>query len=179
VTEIADEGIETDCFFHFDKSAFDCASRSDPITESGLEYRFVQYKRKPPQPLLPAAGAGGGGGGTTTATVLDRGARQQQAKDGEEHEEMQYLNLIRKILDTGVTRGDRTGTGTISIFGAQMRFNLRDGVMPLLTTKRTFWRGLAEELVWFVSGSTNANELAVRVGAQGGWRLESRLWCRW
>jgi len=77
------------------------------------------------------------------------------------HEEVQYLQLIRKILATGVTRGDRTGTGTISIFGAQMRFNLRNGTLPLLTTKRTFWRGLAEELIWFVSGSTNANELVV------------------
>ena len=80
-----------------------------------------------------------------------------------EHDEVQYLELVRKILATGVTRNDRTGTGTISVFGAQMRFDLRNGTMPLLTTKRTFWRGLAEELLWFVSGSTNANELAVRL----------------
>ena len=79
------------------------------------------------------------------------------------HDEVQYLDLVRKILATGVTRNDRTGTGTISVFGAQMRFDLRNGTMPLLTTKRTFWRGLAEELLWFVSGSTNANELAVRL----------------
>jgi dihydrofolate reductase/thymidylate synthase len=66
-------------------------------------------------------------------------------------EEMQYLQLCRDILDTGVVRGDRTGTGTRSKFGVHMRFNLRNGVLPLLTTKRTFWRGVAEELLWFIS----------------------------
>ena len=74
-------------------------------------------------------------------------------------EEVQYLSLIRKILKNGIVRGDRTGTGTKSLFGAQMRFDLRDGTLPLLTTKKTFWRGVAEELLWFISGSTNANLL--------------------
>lgn len=74
-------------------------------------------------------------------------------------EEEQYLNLIRNILKDGSVRGDRTGTGTKSIFGAQMRFNLRNNQLPLLTTKKTFWRGVAEELLWFISGSTNANLL--------------------
>jgi dihydrofolate reductase/thymidylate synthase len=74
-------------------------------------------------------------------------------------EEEQYLNLIRHILDHGSVRGDRTGTGTKSVFGAQMRFDLRNNRLPLLTTKKTFWRGVAEELLWFISGSTNANLL--------------------
>jgi len=77
-------------------------------------------------------------------------------------EEMQYLHLCREILNHGTQRGDRTGTGTLSKFGAQMRFSLRNGVLPLLTTKRTFWRGVAEELLWFISGKTNANELAAK-----------------
>ncbi|EDV29515.1 uncharacterized protein TRIADDRAFT_18453 [Trichoplax adhaerens] len=76
-----------------------------------------------------------------------------------EHEEYQYLRLIQRIMNEGNFKGDRTGTGTKSIFGAQMRFSLRDNQMPLLTTKRTFWRGIAEELLWFVKGSTNANQL--------------------
>ncbi|XP_046635299.1 thymidylate synthase-like isoform X3 [Daphnia pulicaria] len=76
-----------------------------------------------------------------------------------EHEEHQYLNLIKNLLQNGNVKGDRTGTGTRSIFGAQMRFSLRSGRFPLLTTKRVFWRGLMEELLWFVRGSTNANEL--------------------
>lgn len=66
------------------------------------------------------------------------------------------------MIENGVQRGDRTGTGTLSKFGVQMRFSLKDDVMPLLTTKRTFWRGVAEELLWFVKGSTNANELAAK-----------------
>lgn len=75
-------------------------------------------------------------------------------------EEMQYLNACRDILSNGVIRGDRTGTGTISKFGLQMRFSLRNDVFPLLTTKRVFWRGVAEELLWFVAGCTDANQLA-------------------
>jgi len=59
----------------------------------------------------------------------------------------------------GNDKGDRTGTGTRSLFGAQMRFSLRDGTFPLLTTKKTFYRGIAEELFWFIRGSTNAKEL--------------------
>ena len=75
-------------------------------------------------------------------------------------EERQYLDLIRTILDTGCTKGDRTGTGTISLFGAQMRFSLRDGTLPLLTTKRVFYRGVLEELLWFLRADTDADHLA-------------------
>jgi len=76
-----------------------------------------------------------------------------------EHEEEQYLGLIRKIIQCGNRKGDRTGTGTLSLFGAQMRFSLRNGSFPLLTTKKVFYRGIAEELFWFIRGSTSAHEL--------------------
>ena len=72
---------------------------------------------------------------------------------------MQYLDAIRDILASGVVRGDRTGVGTISKFGHTSRWSLRGGVFPLLTTKRVFWRGVAEELLWFISGATNAKLL--------------------
>lgn len=75
------------------------------------------------------------------------------------HEEHQYLDHIKHILQKGVKRSDRTGVGTYSIFGAQMRYSLRDNIFPLLTTKRVFWRGVVEELLWFIRGSTNAHEL--------------------
>jgi len=75
------------------------------------------------------------------------------------HDEYQYLDLVSKIMAEGNDKGDRTGTGTRSLFGAQMRFSLRDGTFPLLTTKKTFYRGIAEELFWFIRGSTNAKEL--------------------
>lgn len=69
------------------------------------------------------------------------------------------LPFCRDIIATGVPRSDRTGVGTISKFGLQMRFSLRDDVLPLLTTKRVFWRGVAEELLWFISGDTSAKTL--------------------
>lgn len=75
------------------------------------------------------------------------------------HEEYQYLNIIRDVITTGDDRGDRTGVGTFSKFGVQTRWSLRDNTFPLLTTKRVFWRGVAEELLWFIKGSTNTNEL--------------------
>lgn len=77
----------------------------------------------------------------------------------ENKEEQQYLELCQKIIDTGNKKGDRTGTGTRSIFGAQMRFSLENNTFPLLTTKKTFLRGISEELLWFIRGSTNAKEL--------------------
>ena len=80
------------------------------------------------------------------------------AAAGVRHEELQYLDLIREIIEEGNVKGDRTGTGTISKFGKQMRFDLRRN-FPLLTTKRVFWRGVAEELLWFVGGRTSAKEL--------------------
>lgn len=80
----------------------------------------------------------------------------------EEHEELQYLRLVRHIIERGALRSDRTGTGTLSVFGAQMRFSLRDNRFPLLTTKRVFWRGVVEELLWFVRGCTNSNLLSAK-----------------
>lgn len=77
------------------------------------------------------------------------------------HDELQYLNLIRSVLDTGDIRPDRTGTGTISIFAPpNLRFSLADNTLPLLTTKRTFLRGIVEELLWFVRGSTDSKLLS-------------------
>ena len=114
---------------------------------------------------------------------------------GEEHEEQQYLRLVRDIITTGERRSDRTGTGTLSLFApAPFRFSLSNPTLPnptshsanptshsanpsshsanpsshsgrgeyafpLLTTKRVFWRGVAEELLWFVRGDTNATHL--------------------
>lgn len=70
----------------------------------------------------------------------------------------QYLDLAKRILEEGTFKDDRTNTGTKSVFGHQMRFNLEDG-FPLLTTKKTFLKGIIHELLWFINGDTNIKYL--------------------
>ena len=70
----------------------------------------------------------------------------------------QYLDLMRRVLDDGVRKDDRTGTGTLSVFGHQMRFDLEDG-FPLVTTKKVHVRSVVGELLWFIRGDSNVRWL--------------------
>ena len=74
------------------------------------------------------------------------------------HQEEVYLNALRDILETGDRRPDRTGVGTISKFGLQLRFNLQDG-FPAITTKKLAWKSVVSELLWFIEGSGDDNRL--------------------
>ncbi len=81
----------------------------------------------------------------------------------------QYLDLMQHVLDNGAKKEDRTGTGTLSVFGYQMRFDLSEG-FPLLTTKKVFLRGIIHELLWFLAGDTNIKYLVDnRVGIWNEW----------
>jgi thymidylate synthase len=86
------------------------------------------------------------------------------------HYEQQYLDLMRHIWAHGHERVDRTGVGTRSILGATMRFSLADDAIPLLTTKRVFWKVATREMLWFLSGETNIRPLV----AQG-----VHIWTDW
>ena len=78
------------------------------------------------------------------------------------HPEQQYLNLMRRIWSEGSERADRTGVGTRSIFGAQLRFDLADNSMPLITTKRVYWKTATREMLWFLTGDTNIRPLVLQ-----------------
>lgn len=132
--------IECDTFFApLNPNHFDLTQVGDVQFDkkSNIPFQFNTYTRKE-TPLLP------------TALTEEKTMR---------HEEYQYLDIIRNIIANGNNKGDRTGTGTRSLFGQQMRFNLRES-FPLLTTKRVFWRGVVEELLWLVKGCTSSKDLS-------------------
>lgn len=88
------------------------------------------------------------------------------------HPEEQYLDLMATILERGDRRIDRTGVGTLSVFGAMARFDLRDGTVPILTTKRVYWKLAVKEMLWFLTGSTRLRPLLEqKVGIWTDWPL--------
>ncbi|MEN5144706.1 thymidylate synthase [Brevundimonas diminuta] len=103
------------------------------------------------------------------AAVVPADLEARTAAAPADHPEWQYLNLLRDILDNGVRRDDRTGTGTLGVFGRQMRFDLSKG-FPLLTTKKLHTRSIFIELLWFLRGETNI-----------AWLKENgvRIWDEW
>lgn len=77
-------------------------------------------------------------------------------------EELQYLGLVRNVIYEGDERVDRTGVGTKALFAQSLTFDLHDHTIPLLTTKKMYWKGVVEELLWFLKGSTDSTKLSER-----------------
>jgi len=147
VTEVLEDVPDVDTFIPvINASVFTLARRSRVKTEGGVRFRFAEYRRVqeddpdadlmilPTPSLLPSPPG-------LPATTCSSSSSQPHTTTECNHDEQAYLDIVRDILDSGVRRGDRTGTGTLSKFGVQIRFDLRDGVMPPLTTKKVFWRG--------------------------------------
>jgi len=86
------------------------------------------------------------------------------------HPEYQYLDLMEHVLERGDERVDRTGVGTRSLFGSMLRFNLSQGTVPILTTKRVYWKTAVKEMLWFLTGGTNIQPLL---------RENVRIWSDW
>ncbi len=86
------------------------------------------------------------------------------------HPERQYLDLLSRVLDHGDRRVDRTGVGTLSVFGAMARFDLSSGEAPILTTKRVYWKTAIKEMLWFLTGGTNIRPLLEQ---------NVRIWSDW
>jgi thymidylate synthase len=78
------------------------------------------------------------------------------------NDEQQYLNLLKNVLENGSNKSDRTGIGTKSIFGTQLRFSLENNILPVLTTKKVFTRGVIEELLFFIRGETDTKLLEAK-----------------
>ena len=141
VTRVLRE-FECDAFVPpVDDVAFALVAMRPRQSDAGVEFQIMSYRSRVLHGLA--------------RSVRPSGAGAAPAR----HEEHQYLDAIRDIIATGVVRDDRTGTGTISKFGLSARWSLRGDAFPLLTTKRVFWRGVAEELLWFVAGCTDAKVL--------------------
>lgn len=159
--------FKCDTFFpEMDEAVFRCTGHPELAPEGrqeeeGISYEFLLFEKN----HNPAEGSRSASPVSAASEAPEEAATPAVARPvpaaphGLRHEEYQYLDMVRYVLENGDDRGDRTGTGTLSTFGTTMRFSLRDDTIPLLTTKRVFWRGVAEELLWFVSGDTSAKTL--------------------
>eukprot|EP00808_Paulinella_micropora_P024475 g15460.t1 len=147
---------ECDTFLSpIDMSRFRVVQNGDVLTEKGVPYQMITLEAT-------------NGEAKKTEIVTPQKKNKSIAVPagtplsfGSAHEEQQYLDLIKSVIEKGNKRGDRTGVGTLSRFGAQFRFSLGDQ-FPLLTTKRVFFRGVAEELLWMIRGCTDAKELSTK-----------------
>ncbi|EEF49441.1 bifunctional dihydrofolate reductase-thymidylate synthase 1 [Ricinus communis] len=160
ITEI-ETSFDCDTFIPaIDSSIFHPWYLSFPMVENNIRYSFATYVR-----VRSSAVESNGHDSGLSSESSSENSKFDVKKFSflpkmvfDRHEEFLYLRLVQEIISDGILKDDRTGTGTLSKFGCQVRFNLRK-TFPLLTTKKVFWRGVVEELLWFISGSTNAKVL--------------------
>ncbi|KAF6143612.1 hypothetical protein GIB67_012411 [Kingdonia uniflora] len=160
ITEIETD-IECDTFMpQIETSIFQPWYSSIPSVENDIKFSFATYVRVRNSAVEPVTS----NNALRSDNILDSSKFEVESFNSlpkmifAKHEEYLYMQLVQEIISNGTQKDDRTGTGTLSKFGCQMRFNLRKS-FPLLTTKKVFWRGVVEELLWFISGSTNAKVL--------------------
>lgn len=131
-----EEDYECDTFFpvdgHFAAYRLEDASKRDFCEIENCAYRFLTYKN------------------TFFGTI-------EYA-----HDEYEYLRMLESIIRYGSKRDDRTGTGTIAVFAKQLRFDISDGIVPLITTKYVGWKSVLRELLWFLKGKTDSKELEAK-----------------
>jgi dihydrofolate reductase/thymidylate synthase len=130
-----------------DEDAFALVAAGPRSTQEGVTFQMLEYR-------------GRAAHGVARSPVW-RGPDGAHAAHGARGEAA-YLQLLRDVVANGERSGDRTGVGTRALFGVTLRWDLRNNVLPLLTSKRVFWRGVLEELLWFLRGDTDATALASR-----------------
>jgi dihydrofolate reductase / thymidylate synthase len=148
-----------DTFFNFQENNFNKLYESNKCTDNQLNFNWNIYSTKPYtdnitnfiNPSIMKI--------FNTETITEPIVYEKNSNHTS-HPENQYLHLLRDILDNGIKKPDRTGTGIFSVFGRQLHFNNVGDFFPLLTTKKVFWKGVSIELLWFLSGCTNAKILA-------------------
>ncbi|KAK9691058.1 hypothetical protein RND81_09G173200 [Saponaria officinalis] len=156
ITEM-ETSIECDTFIpSIDTYSFHPWYSSFPLVENNIRYSFVTYVRVRSNVAKNGTGDNSLRSYSGPFKIQDFSFLPKMILD--RHEEYMYLSLVNDIILSGNLKNDRTGAVTLSKFGCQMRFNLRKTI-PLLTTKRVFWRGIVEELLWFIIGSANAKRL--------------------
>ncbi|KAL6957355.1 hypothetical protein U1Q18_049239 [Sarracenia purpurea var. burkii] len=160
ITEI-ETIIECDTFIPaVDMSVFLPWYSSFPLVENNIRYHFTTYVRVRNSTGEPLSQTNGwiSDNSSDSAKLEVKKFSFLPKMIFDKHEEYMFLRLVQDIISNGTPKDDETGTSILSKFGCQMRFNLRKS-FPLLTTKKVFWRGVVEELLWFISGSTNAKVL--------------------
>jgi dihydrofolate reductase/thymidylate synthase len=150
LTQVLKE-FKCDTHFTIDPKLFTLSNVGDVIMDNNIPIQFLTYERN--NIIEPES---------KIEMDIKTDVKTESKMSTKNVEEQQYLNMIRDLIDNGDKMIDRTGVGTKSKFGACVRYSLRNGRLPLLTTKRVFWRAVVDELEWIINGKTDAKLLQAK-----------------